>query len=97
MQDTEVTEVINEIIQTVNELNDKVSAIEQDMVGKLAELGNSLEKSQKDVAELLGGVVDLLTSVTEKEFRVNDLILSITDVVASHKTARVEAGEIINE
>jgi ABC-type transporter Mla subunit MlaD len=91
----EVTDVINNLIDTVNQLNDKVKDIEDDMVGKLHELGDSMEKSQKDVAQLLGGVVDLLTSVTQKEFRVNDLILEITDLVADHTKKREDAGEII--
>lgn len=94
MPKEDVDVVIDNIILALNKMNDKFKGLENQITTKLIELDMGITNSRGEIQSLLSGIVDLLTDVTQKEYRVNDLILAITEVVASHKLKRNEAGDL---
>lgn len=94
MPNEDVDDVIDNIILALNKMNSKFRDLESQITSKLTELDMGVAESKNEITALLTGIVDLLTAVTQKEYRVNDLILAITEVVASHKKKREDDGEL---
>lgn len=96
MATDEIDEVINNIILAINKNTQHIKELRVDIVEQLDKLASGIDESKQETIDLLSGVVELLTAITDKSYRVNDLILAITGVVASHKKRREEEGEIVN-
>lgn len=94
MTDANIEKAIDDIIIALNLMNTEMDSLKKSIRDKLSELDFGVAESKEEITALLNGIVDLLTSVTQKEYRVNDLILAITEVVASHKLKRNEAGDM---
>lgn len=97
MSNEAIDSVIDEIIDGLNKLTLELRSLQTDIVEQLDKLAFGIDDSKKEITSLLAGMVDLLTAITDKEYRVNDLIEAITEVILAHKEKRKAAGEIVNE